>query len=331
MTKQLRHIIYSIVAVLLMQSCHEDSHTMLTDVEAYAISMSVASVADMTSRAIISDDAALQSTAIGVYAYKQLVDETQTMVFDNIELTYDHANGWDYSPKKYWDRAAVIYRFVAFSPYTATHGYANHTLTISDIPYWQKIDGSEIDYLVASSSGSANDYLNNQISTAVNFSFRHVLSQLLINITKDESLVGTEYKLKKVDFLNVPEGEAKASYSLSQEGVATLSTVTVLEEDATLNQFTNDEGIYLTTSNIPLSHLVVPFTLTNGKKVQVEVTYTVEGTQRTKTVDTGIEQLAAGKRYELTLTFKGAEILPTLEVKDWANVDVEDEEPKFNW
>lgn len=77
--------------------------------------------------------------------------------------------------------------------------------------------------------------------------------------------------------------------------------------------------------------MVVPFTLTNSKEVQVEVTYTVEGTQRTKTVDTGIEQLAAGKRYELTLTFKGAEIQPTLKVKKWEDVENVDEDPKYNW
>jgi hypothetical protein len=38
----------------------------------------------------------------------------------------------------------------------------------------------------------------------------------------------------------------------------------------------------------------------------------------------------AGKRYELTLTFKGAEIVPELEVKNWVDVPV-DEDPKYNW
>lgn len=290
--------------------------------------MTASSTEMSVSRALVTDNATLQSTAIGVYAYKELANGTQTMVFDNTQLTYDANKGWDYSPTKYWDRTAY-YSFVAFSPYTATHSYENHTLTISDIPYWQVINGNEVDYLVANSHGSAERYLSTD-SKSVPLAFRHILSQLVINIKKDEKLSQT-YLLKQVDYLNVPLGNTTATYTLPQEGTATMSEITLLNADVTLTQFTDANGQTVeATSNIPLHHLVVPFTLTDDKQVQVKVTYTVEGTPRAKTVDTGITQLEAGKRYELTLTFKGAEVVPELEVKNWVEQPV-DEDPKYNW
>jgi hypothetical protein len=193
------------------------------------------------------------------------------------------------------------------------------------------IDDDVVDYIVATSNGSANDYLSTD-SKSVVFNFSHILSQFVINITKDATLSGTEYKLKQVDYLNVPLGDnATATYTLPQEGSATLSTITLLEENATLTRFTDaNVQTVVSTDNIPFPYLVVPFTLSDGKNVKVKVTYTVEGTQRTKTVDTEIDQLEAGKRYELTLTFKGADIVPSLDIKNWEDVTV-DEDPKYNW
>lgn len=330
MVKQLQYITYSLLAALLMLGCSEESHTIAPEGEEYAISMTASSADMNTSRALITNNGELQSTALGVYAYKE-VNSNKTMVFNNTELTYTANKGWDYSPTRYWDKAATVYRFLAYSPYSTSnisYNTDNHTLTISDIPYWQKINGNETDYLVANSSGSANHYLST--SKSVNFNFNHILSQLVINIKKDEKLSQT-YLLKQVEYLNVPKGnDATATYTLSQEGSATLSAISLLEEKGALTQYSNTNGQVVTTGNISLPHLVVPFTLTDSKQVQVKVTYTVAGTPRAKTVDTGITQLEAGKRYELTLTFKGAEIVPFLEIKDWEDVPV-DEDPKYNW
>ena len=314
---------------LLMVACHEESHP-LTPEEDVAISMTASSTEMDASRAIVTDNATLQSTAIGVYAYKKLANGTQTLVFDNTQLTYDANKGWDYSPTKYWDRTAY-YSFVAFSPYTATHSYKNHTLTISNIPYWQVIDDNEVDYIVANSHGSAESYLSTD-SKSVPLAFSHILSQLVINIKKDEKLSQT-YLLKKVEYLNVPQGDAQATYALPldpSDEDGGMSDVTLLDNNVTLTRFNNDAGKEITTGNITLSHLVVPFTLADSKQIQVKVTYTVEGTERSKTVDTGVTALSAGNRHELNLTFKGAEIVPTLYIKDWDDVTVDDD-PKYNW
>lgn len=339
MNTKLRHISYCIIASLLLVACNKETHP-ITPEQEVAINMSAASVADMTSRAIIDNNEALQKAeiGIGVYAYKQLADNTKHMVFENTQLTYKAANGWSYSPTKYWDKAATEYRFVAYSPHSTSnirYNTNNHTLTISNIPYWQVIDNDVVDYLVATSSGSADHYLTEQrASTAVNFTFSHILSQLVINIKKDEKLSQT-YLLKQVDYLNVPLGNTTATYTLPQEGTATMSEITLLDADATLTQFTDANGQAVeATRNIPLSHLVVPFSLTD-KNIKIQITYTVEGTERTKTVDTGIKALTANNIYELTLTFRGAEIIVTeLAVKDWVKDWVDepvDEDPKYNW
>ncbi|MBR6630084.1 MAG: fimbrillin family protein [Bacteroidaceae bacterium] len=343
MIKQLRHITYYLLTALLMLGCSEELHTIAPEEEEYAISMTATS-ADMSSRGIVDSDAALTTHTLGVFAYKE-VNGSQTMVFQNTILTYDETKGWDYSPKKYWDRAASSYYFIAYSPYDAGMEYDinSHMLTIKNIPYWQSIGTDTKDYLVSKSSGSADLYLspNNQ-GQSVNLNFSHILSQLVVNIKKDASLSKTEYKLYKVDYINVPKDDtdAKATYTYTPAGsinsptetvAGVMSDIDILEENSPLNRFNNESGQEVKeTEYIPISHLNVPFTLTDSKQVKVKVTYTVAGTQRIKTVNTQLNQLEAGKRYELTLTFKGAEIVPTLEIKNWTDVTVDDD-PKYNW
>lgn len=342
MIKQLRYITYYLLTALLMSGCSEELHTIAPEEEEYAISMTATS-ADMSSRGIVDSDAALIKHTLGVFAYKE-VNSSKTMVFQNTVLTYNNSTkGWDYSPKKYWDRAASSYYFIAYSPYDESMEYdkENHQLKINNIPYWQSIGTDTKDYLVSKSSGSADSYLspNNQ-GQSVNLNFSHILSQLVVNIKKDASLSNTEYKLNKVDYINVPKGDATATYTYTPAGsinsptetvAGVMSDIEILEENNPLERFNIESGQEVKTeTSISISHLNVPFTLTDGKQVQVKVTYTVAGTERNKTVDAGITQLEAGKRYELTLTFKGAEVVPELEVKNWVEPPV-DEDPKYNW
>lgn len=277
------------------------------------------------SRAIVDSDEALRNTELGVYGYK-LFNGTKTSVFDNERVYY--SSGWKYDNTRYWDKAATEYRFVAYSPHSTSnisYNTNNHTLTISNIPYWQLINDNVVDYLVANSSGSANEYLSTE-SKSVDFNFSHILSQLVINVVKDDNLTNTEYKVKTIEYINVPASGEEATYTYSSSPSFSYITIT-----SSVSMLEDEKVVTLADANdiISLPHLVVPFTLSD-KQVQVKVTYTVAGTERNKTVDTGITQLLAGKRYELTLTFKGAEIVPSLEIKDWEDVTV-DEDPKYNW
>lgn len=308
--------------------------------EQIPISMSASAVESMEStRALITDDNGLQEVGFGVYATKKVASNNPVLVFDNEKVYYSSV--WKYDNTKYWDRTAT-YNFVAYAPYSvsvsASTSYAlsTNTLTIKDIPYWQTINKDVTDYLVANSSGSADYYLTQQqTSTAVNFNFSHILSQLVINVVKDANLTNTEYKVKKIEYINVPasEGKANCTYSSpsSTPSFSEISITSSSSNPSSVSMLTGEMVVTLADANdiITLPHLVVPFTLSD-KKVQVEVTYTVAGTERNKTVDTGITQLEAGKRYELTLTFKGADIVPSLSIEPWTDVSV-DEDPKYNW
>ena len=327
MIEKLRYITNTLLAALLMLGCSEELHTIAPEGEEYAISMTASSAEMDASRAIVDSDEALKKTALGVYAYKQLSDGTQTTVFNNTKLTYAADKGWDYSPTRYWDKAATECRFLAYSPYSTSnisYNTNNHTLTISNIPYWQVINTNVVDYLVANSSGSAERYLSSN-SKSVDFNFSHILSQLVINVVKDGNLKNTEYKVKKIEYINVPASGGKAQYTYSSS--PSFSEISITSSSSSVSMYTSTDG---TNPPINLPHLVVPFALSDSKRVQVKVTYTVAGTERNKTVDTGITQLEAGNRYELTLTFKGAEIVPSLEIKNWEDVTV-DEDPKYNW
>ena len=202
------------------------------------------------------------------------------------------------------------------------HTVEDNTLTINNIPYWQEINGNEIDYLVAHSSGTAENYLSNTTSTAVSFNFSHILSQFIVHIVKDGNFAHTKYKVMKVEYINVPASNGTANYTNTNEFTGIIAA-------SIIEGFSGEKEVTQNASDITLSHLVVPFSGNNN--IKIKVTYTVEGTERTKTVDTQISSLNAGKYNELTLTFMGTNIVPFVEIKDWTDVDDVDEDPKYNW
>ena len=313
---------------LTMQSCEKESH--INPEEQHAISMTATSTNMTPLRAIIDSDTKLQVTDLGVYAHMQRANNEKILVFNNEKLYYD--NGWKYDNIQYWIKSAIVYRFVAYSPYSPYHtgnvsyDMDEHTLKINNIPYWQEVGDAieDVDYLIANSNGNVDDYLSSN-SKGVDLDFDHILSQLVVNIKKDASLNSTEYILKKVDYINVPKGEEVATYTRTEEN-GSMGDIEIVTE---LNRFYGSKEIS-SDKNITLSHLTVPFDL-NDKEVQIRLTYTVAGTERSKTVEnTQLTKLAAGKHYELTLTFNGTEILHQLEIKDWSDIDI-DEDPKYNW
>lgn len=312
---------------LTMQSCEKESH--IDPEEKHAISMTATSTNMSPLRAIIDSNAKLQETDLGVYAHMKRANNEKILVFNNEKLYYDPTNGWKYDNIQYWIKSAIVYRFVAYSPYhtgNVSYDMDAHTLKISNIPYWQEVgDATEdVDYLIANSNGNVDDYLSSN-SKGVDLYFGHILSQLVVNIKKDASLNSTEYILKKVDYINVPKGEEVATYTRTEEN-GSMGDIEIVTE---LNQFNGSKEIS-SDKNITRSHLTVPFDL-NDKEVQIRLTYTVAGTERSKTVEnTQLTKLAAGKHYELTLTFNGTEIVPQLEEKDWSDIII-DEDPKYNW
>ena len=324
---------------LVVPGCSEESFSMAPE-DSPAISMTATSTGitdapagKVASRAIVDSDDKLRETTLGVYAHMLMADSSRIKVFDNERIYYNDTIGWKYDNTQYWIKSATEYRFVAYSPYltgnNVSYDKETHKLDISNIPYWQEVGDAveDVDYLVANSSGNANSYLSPNSKGVVHLQFGHILSQLLVKIKKDTILNATEYMLKRVDYMNVPKGNGVATYTWASDSGSMGSIETVSE----LNRFDKDVGVEIKSNeNIMLSHLTVPFALTDDT-VKIRLTYTVAGTERSKIVeDTNITGLDAGTRYELTLTISGTGIVPTLAVKPWEDINV-DEDPKYNW
>ena len=335
MNTNLRHISYCLIASLLFVACRKESHPSTPDTKSYAISMSPAEVRGGT-RALINNLADLQTAGFKVYGYKVDKQSYKQQVFtnDGQTVTYDGANGWIYSPVRYWDRVAD-YCFAAYAPATLPGGMAvtnkvgaNQTLDFI-IPQWQVINGTETDLIVASSQGAATEYLNK--GGVVNLTFDHLYAQLEVQVLRNAFLVST-YKLTSLHYKYVPSND-NGTYTHDFATPANSAyTTTILREDAqSVEMMTGDVGVDPTPkAETTFKHLVVPFTSIDGG-FKIVVGYTVAGTAKTATVASGLKTLEAGQRYVLRLNFNsGADIIPSLTVEDWIPEEL-DEDDKYNW
>lgn len=351
MNKELRHISYCLIALLLFVACRKESHPNTPEEpeqpeQHYPICMDASSNGMSTSRALVTDDATLQGTDLGVFAYKQLADGTKVSVFDN-EKVYYNGSVWTYDNTKYWDRAATSYYFVSYSPQLTDADVEFHKeadqLYIKNIPNWQAIDANAKDYVAAKHRGAVEGgYITANGVQPVPLDFSHILCQLEVKVVKNPFLVNT-YTLSGISYTNVPEKEGTATYTYHPQGgndvtgapTVTEGTMTVATTGQSMQMATLDKVPVPTTeaddkTATTIKHLVAPFNSTEN--FNITLTYQInDGEDKTATVDTQLNQLEESKRYVLTLTFNsGAEISATVQVLDWVNVPVE-EEDKHNW
>lgn len=340
------------VLMLCLSACDRNSHDEFEPEDPHArypISLS-ASSEDMRSRALVTNETTLQATNLGVFAYKKVADKDPVLVFNNVELEYTDG-AWTYSPLKYWDRTAE-YFFVSYSPYNASTSYNSNTqeLVINNIPNWQEIGDNVIDYVVANSYGSAEgDYITPNGIQPVQLPFSHILSQLEVRVVKNAFLL-SEYTLKGVSYANVPVKEIDGSPATSvyshpngnNNNEATSAAASSWKQDINSGEAISISGEAISMrsgsaaiTNTPsdgttLKHLVVPFSC-GESSIQITIDYAIGGTdQEAKTVSTSLQQLNAGEKYVLTLTFEsGTNIVPSLSIEAWTDVEVE--EPKYNW
>lgn len=323
------------MAALTLQGCCKKSHPNTPDVERHAIGMAAQSV----TRALIEDIGDLREFA--VYGYRQ--GPVSDMTFKAQHVTRN-GNAWEYTPTKYWDRTAS-YSFAAYAPATAqsgctyTHDDATRTLTI-DLPYWQRIDGTEADIVVATSQGAATTYLNTY-GGQVALNFDHLYAQLEVQVVRD-AILQNEYTLEALTYSDVPTPiDGTATYTLRYtEGTASLSVTPTAEALAPANnngQTISAPGVTIGPSDAEqhpattFKYLVVPFTAQSADGFDITVTYSSGGAQTTTTVNSGIQTLEPNKRYLLRLTINsGADIKPELYIQDWTDQEV-DEDDKFNW
>lgn len=321
------------ICALLIGSCTEESHP-ITPEEQYAISMNAASVTDMTtSRALVTNDADLQKTDLGVFAYKTIPGSSDPIpVFTNTKVYHTDAEGWTYDNTKYWDRTAHYY-FVSYSPHQESYvTFENGQLTISNIPNWQTIDANAKDYVVANHQGNADGgYITPNGVQPVPLDFSHILSQFEVRVQKNP-LLANKYTLASIAYSDVPQKEGKTTFVHTVNGGGMRSSAS---SDSYLMLDTPDDTEITADAddNPSLKHLVVPFHTNDATGgIKITLNYAVNGASRDPAVvGTGLTQMEKGKRYVLTLTFNsGAEIIPDLKILDWETVDADDDD-KYNW
>lgn len=327
-----RYILYIIIGVSLI-ACDRQSHPNAPETVEQAIGMAPTSVA--ATRALISDTEGLQREGFVVYGYKE-TPSSGSQVFNHQAVNYD--NRWTYTPARYWDRAATYY-FGAFSPQglDVAHqgaGQSPHSILI-EAPYWQVIDGSEKDIIVATSHEDGNNYMEQQ-GGYVDLAFEHILSQLEVKFVRGAFLMN-EYRIHAVSYKNVPVANATATYTLDYTTPqnSAMGPLTMTTGDNAVAIANSESGIVVKSEGdkdpVAFKHLVVPFTTSATGGIGVVVDYSVSGVRREITVSTQLQTLEAGKRYVLTLLFNsGAEIVPTIYINEWIDEEI-DENDKYNW
>ena len=318
MKRTVLHILIGIA--LCLQACHSN----LEPEQEMAIGMAATSV-ESTTRALINSAADLHSFRVD--AYKEGTSNEQ--VFSKQSITRN-GDKWEYNPVRYWDRKGYYY-FGAYSPEniavssTDTKG----VLSIS-APNWQAINGEENDIVVATSKDAATGYIGE--GGTVKFEFKHILSQLKVQIVRSSMLTNT-YKLTGLTYKTVPTDNNNATTTYTFNYAAPENSAMSTAQMGEKIVFDGAEIVEPeATAATTFTYMVVPFGTQTEDGVLVEVRYTVNDVPATPiVVKTKLKTLEAGNRYVLTLRFdSGADIKPILTVCGW-DEDYVDEDDKYNW
>lgn len=301
------------------------SHTGEAEMEPAAIGFHTHRIEEVGTRALISTTDDLRTPGFGVYGDKTVGTSSPQLVFDNIKVSGTH---WGYEPTKYWDRTAA-YRFVAYAPWpesVTSYDPENKKLTIEKLPRWQEVNDGVKDYLVATSTGTAEQYLSQPTNGTVNLEFKHILAQLTVNIAKVSPTA--IYIVKGLSFESeVPTGVCYCVYDSSNESLDFSGST-----DGQQNLLPTDANIEVGTSSTQLArYLVAPFDL-GSTELKLSLKYTL-GSSGPKTVPVplGITKFESNHSYVFNLLFEaGSNIsVSVTEVKNWETSDVIDD--VYNW
>lgn len=141
--------------------------------------------------AITNENVNTVGNSMAVWGYKET--SPSAAIFSNTPVTYDAANGWSYTPIRFWD-AQSDYKFYAVMPSTvsvtaAPDAYApTQGFTIENIPTVQQIgSGTDIDYLVS----DCKTIDKPATGKTVEFTLHHLLSRL--NVLAKAKVINGNY------------------------------------------------------------------------------------------------------------------------------------------
>lgn len=183
-----------------------------------------------------ADDSALEDKRFGVWAFINNSVQTNFAYMENVKVTKE-GDAWVYSPAKYWIDD-TRFSFVATYPYdedgtiyTIDPSTGAVQLTLSNTPSAQ-------DYLVALNTIDTSDTGFNP-SAAVDLNFRHLLSNVNLNIWRDGvKHQNDQMRIKRVILSNIRKA---GTYSSVTEKWAPTNEKLALEY--TNNTFADSDNI----------------------------------------------------------------------------------------
>lgn len=237
-------------------------------------------------------------------------DGTNTDNIFDATVVYKDA-GWNYTDGvRYW-KAGETYNFYAVYPVfplptgagdtqTTSTVTADGTITVTNFDC-SKTGADAVDLMTATATEIT--YTADQTPQPVAMKFSHLLSKVNIMATVE----GGNVTVTDITFAGMA---TQGDYS-SQAGWTTHATAT--------GRFTSSEKVINATGVDLLGDLLlIPQTVNNQFKITVN--YTLDGVVQTPkeiTLPTSIAQWQAGQSYKYTLTFKGDNIIFTVNVAAW--------------
>lgn len=224
----------------------------------------------------------------------------------NRETVTESGGAWTYGGgSRYWI-AGNTYNFYAVYPAELPTDVkadvsSDGTITVTNFDCSQTGDAA-VDLMTATATGIT--YTAEQTPQPVAMKFSHLLSKVNIVATVE----GGNATVTDITFAGMV---TKGGYS-SQAGWTTPATAT--------GSFTSSEKKVINATGVDLlgDLLLIPQAVTDQFKIKVN--YTLDGVVQTPkeiTLPTSIAQWEAGKNYKYTLTFKGDNIIFTVNVAAW--------------
>lgn len=219
-------------------------------------------------------------------------DNKATNVFNGVTVQFPN---WTYTGgPQYWIPGKT-YNFYGVYP-TGVGSCNNGIITVDNFDC-SKFGEEAVDLMTATATGDGSN------PKPVAMEFKHQLSKVNIVATVE----GGNCTVNSVTFSGMA---TKGSYN-STDGWS----------DPTIGNFTSNVSKPLNTTGVDLlgNLLLIPQTVTDQFKISVN--YTLDGEAQTKEISlpTSIGQWEAGQSYKYTLTFKGNNIIFTVNVASWGH------------
>ena len=214
----------------------------------------------------------LQNEGFGVWAGMKNGDG-YTQILENELVTYNAGN-WEYTNTRYWVDD-YIFSFVACYPYEENSSYFSLEsdnsvkLSVSETP-------SEVDFLMATNKTDTNV---ENYATTVNLQFRHMLTQVSLNIWRDNAKhTNDQMRIKKVTLSNIYKGgtytTAADAWSSSNEKLNLSYEETEFNDTDNIGAATVKDNGSLQTGGIPATPfgtmMLIP---QNTSNVSLKITY----------------------------------------------------------